>query len=337
MPRYIPAFRGSHRSGPDRPDVAILPDSTGVIEHGGKEAVPQNKCEELDEGSNNRDAGRLVMAETVRSSAESSAPGKPGTEQKEEEHMSLFWRVFGGTILSIAALVVITLYNNLATGISDLRSDVSREREARAELVKKDDFNTRSANLYERIRSLDALKAEQEGLRERITASAASVDALKKDTGTCVEAFKKEVGLSMDALKKDTVATVDGLKKEIAGSSDALKKDEAMLEVLRERVNLLEPLKKDVAGIDGIKEKLATAMTDMKLIRDDIFKLQQEAERNRAADIERKSNLDLHCKQMEETLKELQKGLQNCREKLARLEGAQPAGGRTEVVPDKKQ
>ena len=27
----------------------------------------------------------------------------------------------------------------------------------------------------------------------------------------------------------------------------------------------------------------------------------------------------------EETLKELQKGLQDCREKLARLEGAQPA------------
>ena len=37
--------------------------------------------------------------------------------------MSLFWRVFGGTILSIVALAAVTLYNNLSNGISDLRAE----------------------------------------------------------------------------------------------------------------------------------------------------------------------------------------------------------------------
>ena len=35
-----------------------------------------------------------------------------------DERMSLFWRLFGGTILSIVALAAITVYNSLNTGIS---------------------------------------------------------------------------------------------------------------------------------------------------------------------------------------------------------------------------
>jgi archaellum component FlaC len=254
--------------------------------------------------SEDQENGQIVAAaETARSAAESSA-GKPG-EKKDEEKMSLFWRVFGGTILSIAALVGITLFNNIYSNIGDLRAELNREREARAELVRKDEFNTRNTSVYDRIRALDGLKADMEGLRERVTAN----------------------GSALDGLKKDSAATLDAAKKEVGAIADGVKKDAASLEVLKERVANLEAVKKDIAGLDLLKERLVAAAADLKSLRDDVTKVQQEVERNRAGDMERKNSRDTQFKQVDETIKELQKGLQDCREKLARLEGMQPAAG----------
>ena len=236
-----------------------------------------------------RDCG--LTSETLRSAAESSAPAK--TTVRDDEKMSLFWRVFGGTILSIVALGSITLYNGLSSSIAELRSELNRERDARAELVKKDEFNSRTSNQYERMRSFDGLKVENEALKERLSANSASLEAVKKD---------------------------------FAGTFDAVKKDAAALEVLKERLNALEAVKKDVAGIDLLRERLTSIAGDLKSYRDEVTKLHQEVERNRSGDAERKTARDAQFKQVEEMVKDLQKGLQTCREKLARLEGAQPGG-----------
>ena len=243
-------------------------------------------------------ASGLMASETMRSAAESSAPGKP--ERSGEEKISLFWRVFGGTILSIVALVSITLYNSISSSIAEVRIEQNRERDARAELVKKDEFNSRTTAQYERMRSYESLKIEQEGLKERITANASI----------------------LEGLKKDSVATLDAVKKDVVGASDAVKKDTAALELLKERVVALEGLKKEIAGIDLLKERLMVVAADLKVIRDDVAKTQKEVERNRAGDDERKTARDAQFKQVEESLKDLQKGMQTCREKLARLEGA---------------
>lgn len=245
--------------------------------------------------------GGLVATETMRSATESSSLGK--TERGGDEKISLFWRVFGGTILSIVALVSITLYNSLSSGIAEVRNELNREREARAELVKKDEFNSRTSTQYERMRSYESLKVEQEGLKERISANAAVMEGLKKDSATIL----------------------DAVKKELASTSDVVKKDAAALDLLKERVVALEGIKKEVAGIDLLKERLTAAAADLKTARDDVARLQQDVERNKAGDNERKLSRDAQFKQVEESLKELQKGLQTCREKLARLEGAQPA------------
>jgi len=282
----------------------------------------QDECDESERAT--AASGKLVLSETMRSAAESSG-SKQAQPEKEEEHISLFWRVFGGTILSISALVIMTLYNNLSSSITDLRTELNHSQQAQADLVKKDDFNTRSTSLYERIRTLDALKADLEGLRERVTASAAAVDGVKKDTGVTVEGLKKEVG-----------TTVEGLKKEVVGTTDLVKKDEALMEIVKERLAAVESLKKDVAGIDVLKDKLATTTSDVKAMRDDIAKLQQEVERNRSAELERKSSQEIQYKQVDESLKELQKGLQDCREKLARLEGAQPGTTPRPTTPPTK-
>lgn len=231
-------------------------------------------------------SGEIAALETMRSAAASSGSARTRPEEKkEEEKMSLFWRVFGGTILSIVALAAVTLYNNLSTGITDLRAELSREREARAELVKKDEFNTRTTNQYERIRAvegmnvnLSAIKTDLESLKERMAARNTTLDTLKKDL--------------------------------------------AALDVIRERVIALEAVKKELAGLEVQKEKLAALAGDLKGIRDDLQKAQQDVEKNKAADLERKSYRDTQAKQLDDTLKELHKGLQDCREKLARLEGS---------------
>ena len=244
------------------------------------------------ESENRGDGGATAAAvETVRSIT--SLPlVEPKAEKKDDEKISLFWRVFGGTILSIVALVSITLFNNLQSSITDLRAELSREREARAALVKKDDVDTRMKSQYDRIRVVEGYKAEIEAMKERVSANAMSAETVRKDLGT-----------SLDMLKKET----------------------AGIDLLKERIALLETLKKDVAALDTIKEKLATVNADLKTVREEIGKASQEVEKNKAADLERKMARDMQAKQLDDTIKELQKSLQECREKIARLEGPAPA------------
>ena len=261
--------------------------------------------------------GRLIVAETLRSTAQSLSSSKKDDEEKDGGHISLFWRVFGGTIISISSLIVITLYNNLSSGIADIRNDLNQERKAREDLVKKDEFNSRSTNIYDRIRTLDAIKPELEGLRERVTANCAAVDGIKKENGMMV-----------DGLKKDVATSIEGMKKEIAMATDLLKKDEAQMDLVKERLTAVEGVKKDLAGIEILKDKLATAAAEMKTMQEELLKLQQVVDRTRTSDLERKSSQDLQFKQVLETMKDLQKGLQDCREKIAHLEGAQPTAAR---------
>ena len=229
---------------------------------GGTDTVFQKRLGRDEEQDSGRDG--MTATELMRSAAETSMT--KSTEVRNEEKISIFWRVFGGTILSIVSLAVITLYNSISSNISDLRNEVNREREARADLVKKDEFNSRTTTQYERMRSYDSLKIELEGFKEKISA----------DAGV------------LDGLKKDSTATLDGVKKEVTAASDAVKKDTAALEVLKERVVALESVKKELAGIDLLKERLTAATTDLKAVRDNVEKLQQEVERNKASDNERK-------------------------------------------------
>lgn len=247
----------------------------------------------------------LNAMETMRSAVDSGSE-KPA-EKKDEEKMSLFWRVFGGTILSIITLIAINIFNNLSSSIAELRSELNREREARAEFIKKDEFNSRVTSQYERIRGLDSLKIELEAIKERVQNNAATIESIKRDT----------------------LAAIESMRKDITNNAEGIKKDSATIEVLRERITSLEALKKEIATLETLKDRQATAAADLKSLREELNKLSGEVERNKAADLERKALRDSQYKVVEDTMKELQKGLQDCREKLARLEAskaAEPAG-----------
>ncbi len=243
----------------------------------------------------------MSLVEAARAASQSALSTKESPHG--DEKISLFWRVFGGTILSMVCLGSITLYNNISSNIADIRKELNQEREIRSEYVKKDEFNTRTSTQYERIRSLDALKIELEGIKERGGTNTVALDSLKKDVAT-----------NMDAVRKDVTVAVDTAKK-----------DGAALDLLKERIVALEMLRKELASIESLREKVASNVADVKSLRDEAVKYHQEIERNKAADLERKTSRDAQFKQVEDTLKELQKGLQDCREKIARLEGMQPA------------
>jgi hypothetical protein len=107
----------------------------------------------------------LVNAETLRNSA-GYIPSM-AQPQKSEEKLPLFWRVFGGTMLSIAALVCITVYQQFNTGLYDLRKEINAQHEARADLIKKDELNTRLTPMWAAIKDAQASNSELAALKER--------------------------------------------------------------------------------------------------------------------------------------------------------------------------
>jgi DNA repair exonuclease SbcCD ATPase subunit len=110
-----------------------------------------------------------ATTETAVLAVATQRPHEPARLKHEgEEKLSLFWRVFGGTTLSIVALVGITIYNNLSTSISELRSELNRVNEARAELVKKEEFNARTQNVWDRVQALQELKVTVTALKEQV-------------------------------------------------------------------------------------------------------------------------------------------------------------------------
>jgi chromosome segregation ATPase len=255
-------------------------------------------------------------------------PAASTKEKSDEEKLSLFWRLFGGTVLSIAALVAITVYNNMASNISELRAEIGRINDARSELIKKDDLNARLATLSEQAKSLQSQGAAQTGtltalqaghaeLRDRLAAIKGEAETARKDGATAIDAARKEFGGLLETIRKDQTAINDQLKKDIAA-----------IEVIREKLTAIDAVKKeldavrkDLASVEALRDKLAMIATEIKDHRDDIGKLRQEVERNLAGDAERKKSRDDQYAKLLDAMKELDKAARAAGEKIARIEG----------------
>ena len=89
-----------------------------------------------------RDRSRTVVlaAETMRSAATPTGDTHSGATAPSEK-IPLFWQIFGGTIVSVVALVAITAFGQLTSNETDLRRDVSL---LQAELVRKEELNVRT-------------------------------------------------------------------------------------------------------------------------------------------------------------------------------------------------
>lgn len=218
--------------------------------------------------TSDRDTDLTIETESLRAAdaAGRATDELPSAKPKkhEEESISLFWRLFGGTILSITALGAITLYNNLSGSISELRADLARMNEAKGEFAKKDDVNA----VRLQATGYAGYRAEIDSLKERLSKHRTELEDTKKA-----------------------------------------------------QASALDVVRKDVAGIDAIKERLLALTADLKSAKDDLVKVRTDVDKNQAADLERRDQRTAQMKQLEDLLKDLSKAVQETREKVARLEG----------------
>src|SRR5262245_30333204 len=170
-----------------------------------------------------------VLVEAMRQCAEA---GKATAGQdREEKGMPMFWRVFGGTLLSISALVVMTAYQGMTAGLAELRSEMdhldkdlrkelARLSEVQADLVRRADFDASTRAVWTGVRELKEDRKDLTSLRERC---AVLVDVFKAG-----EAESRRLTDELQKLRRQKAA--DEERKLLAGE----------LTVLRERLAQLE-------------------------------------------------------------------------------------------------
>ena len=147
-----------------------------------------------------------AASETLRNGAAAGA----AAQGKGEERLSLFWRVFGGTLLSIAALVIVTVYQQFSNCLLELRNDMIHLNESRADLLKKDEFNNRMNSVWSSMKDLQTAETALTGLRER--------SALLEQQLKAAEDERKELTRQLQQLR-ERLAVVEGRVKVKGGDS----------------------------------------------------------------------------------------------------------------------
>jgi hypothetical protein len=161
--------------------------------------------------------GTVLAAETLRSAA-NPPPAAESNPDKAEERVSVFWRIFGGTVLSIIALVCVTVYQQVSGAINELRTGITHLNEARADLVTKQDVDGRFTTLWGAVKELQAINVTVQSLKER----AMLRDQQNKEEEERKETLHKELhaltaavtALKERALMQDEQAKAESERKE---------------------------------------------------------------------------------------------------------------------------
>lgn len=201
----------------------------------------------------------LAAVETLRLGAAPPDEDKP----KSEDRIPLLWRIFGGTVLSILALIGVTSYTQFTNALNDLRSSIGRLSEAQTELVQKDEFSSRLTSVWNSIKTLQESQATIASLKERslvrdhqikdieerreamikeIQELEASVALLKDRAMTRDQKLNSETEL-LTSLQKEMQTlsgVVTGLKERALVQEQQAKYDEERKELMRELIKLRE-------------------------------------------------------------------------------------------------
>jgi hypothetical protein len=191
----------------------------------------------------------MVEAETLRSASQSSESSPPA---KGEERLSIFWRVFGGTLLSIAALVILTVCQYFNSSLNELRNDLGRindeirkdmthlntdlrkdlghVNEFHANVVKMDEFNGRMKSVWDSIKNLQDDKE--------------SVVVLREKAAMLVEMFK----------------TGELERKELAREVQRLREVKAVADDRQELLREVQSLRERLAALEGTKQSAAAVI-----------------------------------------------------------------------------
>jgi chromosome segregation ATPase len=161
---------------------------------------------------------------------------------KAEERISVFWRVFGGTLLSIAALVCINLFQQFSNSISECRANINRLNESRGDLVKMDDFNTRISSVWNSVKEMQTANAAVSALKERSAIMEQQVKASHDQLGDRLAGLASSLkdlelaNAAILALKERSAL----LEQQIKAGEDERKELARELQRVRERQAALE-------------------------------------------------------------------------------------------------
>jgi hypothetical protein len=172
----------------------------------------------------------LAAAETLRNGADTAAQPTRG-----DDRVSLFWRICGGTVLSILALAAVTVYQQINAGLNELRNDYGRLTETNADMVKKDEFNNRLATVWNSIKDLQATPAAVTTLKEK----AALLEQQLKSEQEHGEAAAKELEVLNSAVMV--------LKERATVQEQQARQEEERKELVRE----LQQLRERLANLEG--------------------------------------------------------------------------------------
>jgi hypothetical protein len=124
-----------------------------------------------------------IVVEMLRNAAEQGKEEEGKDGGKEESRIPVFWKVFGSTLLSIAAMVGVTAYQSLSSNLAEIRNEMSalngemrkeytRLAEQQSELVKKEEDASRIQTIWRNVNELKEDKKDLIALKERCAALA---------------------------------------------------------------------------------------------------------------------------------------------------------------------
>ena len=250
-------------------------------------------------------AGAVVVAEAVRLSAPRQAldPGYLTSPSKSEERIPLFWRLFGGTLLSIVALICLTVYNQFTSSISDLRREIVQLQDGRVDLIKKDELNGQLTKLWNGFKELQVASSSLGTLNERLRLMEQQIEKQLK-TG---EEDRKELRGKLEELRK--AHQVQG--EEFRKVSEADRKD----------------WRRD---LEDVRKNADVSFKELARKIDEQFKAAQEERK----DLHRK--FEEQIKILADERRETTQKLQALAERLATVEGRQTAPAAEKKVAAKE-
>lgn len=168
----------------------------------------------------------ILANETLRPSK--SPPAEP--PKPPEEKVSLFWRIFGGTLLSIVALLVITVYQSVNHSINDLRTNVGHLNEAKAEFVKKDEHSSAGSRTWDKVQEIQKEVAALNGPIGQIKDRVAQVEEQAKT----LVAERKEIH-ELQATTKERLAQFEQQLAAIKTAQKEIQTLQQMITALQEK------------------------------------------------------------------------------------------------------
>jgi methyl-accepting chemotaxis protein len=180
----------------------------------------------------------ILRAETLRQGADN----RHVKSFKGEEKISLFWRLFGGTLLSIAALVCITIYQQFNATLGEMRTNINRLTESRADLVSLNDFNTRVASLWTNLKDVQSATSALSVLKEHSSLLDQQVKAIQDQLNSRLQTMSASIK-DLDAPLASAAALKERsalLEQQVKAGDDERKEMGKELQQLRERLAVLE-------------------------------------------------------------------------------------------------